>query len=129
MTDAKIRLDKWLWAARFFKTRSLATEAVAGGHVHANGQRAKPSYAVQAGDELRVTKAQQTFVIHVETLSEKRGPAAQAEQLYTETDASRDARQEAAAQRRALRVTTPRPEGRPDKKGRRALRHLKSKQT
>lgn len=129
MSEGKLRLDKWLWAARFFKTRSLATEAVAGGHVHANGQRAKPSYAVQPGDELRITKAQQTFVIQVEELAAKRGPARKAEQLYTETEASRAARLEAAAERRAVRLTTPRPEGRPDKKGRRALRRLKSKQT
>lgn len=129
MTETKLRLDKWLWAARFFKTRSLATEAVTGGHVHANGQRAKPSYAVQPGDELRITKAQQTFVIHVDGLSEKRGPAREAEQLYTETAASRESRLETAAQRRAVRVTTPRPAGRPDKKGRRELRRLKSKQT
>jgi len=129
MSDSKPRIDKWLWAARFFKTRSLATQAVVGGHVHANGQRVKPSYAVSEGDELRITKAQQHFVIHVEGLSEKRGPAREAAQLYVETEASRAAREEAAATRRAERLTTPRPAGRPDKKGRRRLRRLKTGQS
>lgn len=130
MTDAtrdktSVRLDKWLWAARFFKTRSQAATAVKGGHVHLNGRRSKSSASVHVGDRLRITKEPLTFAVEVEALAEKRGPAAQARELYTETQDSVDARAAAAAERRARRAQLPHHTGRPDKRDRRALRRFK----
>ncbi len=122
-SPAKIRLDKWLWAARFFKTRGLATEAINGGHVHLNGVRAKPSRPVCAGDELKVRKAGQEFVITVLQLSDRRGPASVAQGLYEESEASRVARERLNAQRRLERLAAggARPERRPDKRSRRHI--------
>ena len=88
-----IRVDKWLWAARFFKTRSLATEAVLGGHVQVNGERAKPSREVRAGDSLRIRNGLVEWTVTVRGLSAKRGPAAVARELYEETPDSIVARQ------------------------------------
>jgi ribosome-associated heat shock protein Hsp15 len=82
---ASVRLDKWLWAARFFKTRSLATEAVAAGHVQAGGQRAKPGRPVRIGDQLRVVKAGLIWEVEVVALAQRRGPASVAQGLYAET--------------------------------------------
>ncbi len=126
-TDDKqrVRLDKWLWAARFFKTRSQASAAVKGGHVHLNGQRVKASADVRDGDDVHVTKGRVVFEIEVTALSEKRGPAVQAQQLYAETPASVLARERAADERRATRSSMPRPAARPDKKQRRQLRRFK----
>ena len=84
----KLRIDKWLWHARFFKTRALATEAVNGGKVHLNGQRVKPAKAVNVGDELSVQRGNVHFVIIVEALSDKRRPAKEAQRLYRETEDS-----------------------------------------
>ncbi|MGD8378512.1 MAG: S4 domain-containing protein [Gammaproteobacteria bacterium] len=119
-----VRLDKWLWAARFFKTRSLASEAVKGGHVHVNGARAKPARTLQAGDRLRVSKGTVVWTVVVEHLSDRRGPASVAEQLYRETADSRSAREARAEERRTARAGAPRPERRPDKKSRRQIRRF-----
>ncbi len=117
----KVRLDKWLWAARFFKTRSLATEAINGGHVHLNGQRPKPSRTVAPGDELTIRRGQDEYRITVRELSDKRGPAKVAQQLYEESEQSRAERERQAEQRRLQAAAEPRPARRPDKKGRRQI--------
>lgn len=117
-----VRLDKWLWAARFFKTRSLATEAVAGGKAHVNGEHAKPSKALKVGDEVRLRLGPYEHVVIVRALAERRGPAAAAQALYEETTASRETRERLAAQ---LRLAPPpfvyEEKGRPTKKDRRDL--------
>jgi ribosome-associated heat shock protein Hsp15 len=121
----RVRLDKWLWAARFFKTRSLATEAVAGGKVEVNGERAKPAKAVKTGDEIRLRLAPYEHVLIVRQLGERRGPASVAQTLYEETQASREARERLATQ---LKMAPPtfvyEEKGRPTKKDRRDLSRL-----
>jgi ribosome-associated heat shock protein Hsp15 len=117
----KVRLDKWLWAARFFKTRALATEAINGGHVHLNGSRPKPSRTLAVGDELTIKKGQETFAITVLVLADKRGPASIAQQLYEEDEASRLKREQLAEQRRLEAAAQPCQQRRPDKKGRRQI--------
>jgi len=117
----KIRLDKWLWAARFFKKRALATEAIEGGHVHLNGTRVKPARAVQVGDELRVRRGQEEFTVTVLALSTQRGPASVASGLYEENEASRAAREQQAEERRLMRLANPQPARRPDKRSRRQI--------
>lgn len=125
-TPEQTRIDKWLWAARFFKTRSLAAAAVKGGKVDINGHKARqPSATVKAGQCLHVTKGEQAFEVMVEAIAEQRGPVSQAEQLYTETQASQDKRQQQAAERRAANLSMPRPSRRPDKRQRRRLRQFK----
>jgi ribosome-associated heat shock protein Hsp15 len=89
-----VRLDKWLWAARFFKTRSMATQAVAGGKVHLNGARIKPARTVQPGDELRIRRGEQEFFVIVLAVLDKRRPAKEAQLLYEETEESILQRQE-----------------------------------
>jgi ribosome-associated heat shock protein Hsp15 len=123
--DQKTRLDKWLWAARFFKTRSSAADAVAGGKVHVNGARAKPARTIGPGDQLRIRRDNVEFDIVVRAVSERRGPAAQAQLLYEETEASRRQREEMAAQKRLARAFGIVDQGRPDKKGRRELMRIK----
>ena len=123
--NASVRVDKWLWAARFFKTRSLASKAVKGGKVHVNGHRAKASTGVHIDDRLDITKGEVTFEIDVLDLSDKRGSAAIAATLYAETPASLETRQRQAEERRVARASMPRPDIRPDKKQRRALRRFK----
>ena len=118
----RVRLDKWLWAARFFKTRSLATEAVAGGKVEVNGERAKPAKAIKPGDEVRVRLGPFEHTLMVRALSERRGPASVAQALYEETAASRDARERQAAQLKlAPAAFVYEEKGRPTKKDRREL--------
>jgi ribosome-associated heat shock protein Hsp15 len=116
-----LRIDKWLWAARFFKTRSLAAKAVDGGRVRVNGEGAKPSRAIKPGDELAIRVGEMEWVVEVRVLSRQRGPAVQAAQLYAEREDSR-ARREAAT---ALRKVQPHPaagvKGRPTKKDRRLI--------
>ena len=112
-----VRLDKWLWAARFFKTRALASEAIAGGKVHLNGERVRRAHVVDVGDEIRIRNAAFEHIVHVRGLSEKRGPAAEAARMYEETAASRSAREALAAQLRSL----PTPHGRPTKRDRREI--------
>ncbi len=124
MSDiASVRADVWLWAARFFKTRRLAREAIDGGKVELNQAGCKPSRAVKAGDELRITKGEERFEIHVLDVSGKRGPAKVAQMLYEETEASRSAREEHRAMARLSRPV--KPDRRPDKADRRKLRRFK----
>jgi len=122
MTEEKVRVDKWLWAARFFKTRSLASKAVSGGHVHLNGGRVKPSRTVQVGDRLQIRRGQDEFTIDILALSSRRGPATVARTLYEETEDSQIQRDTAREQRRLVRAPASRPEGRPDKRDRRKIR-------
>src|SRR5690242_6128227 len=101
----RVRVDKWLWAARFYKTRSLATEAVDGGKVEVNGERAKPAKAVKPGDEIRLRLGPYEHILIVRGLADRRGPASVAQSLYEETEASRDARQRLAGQLAAAPAT------------------------
>jgi len=116
-----VRIDKWLWAARFFKTRAVASRACDLGRILANGQPAKPAREIRIGDRLQVTNDGGDFHIDVLLLSAVRGPAPVAQTLYRETDASRDARQKAADERRALMNFETLPEGRPSKRDRRQI--------
>jgi ribosome-associated heat shock protein Hsp15 len=120
-----VRVDKWLWAARFFKTRGLAAEAVAGGRVHVNGERVKPAKAVRAGDtvELRIGEVQRTVV--VTAVSDKRGPATVAAMLYDETPDSIAGRERAAAERRLSRPPGADLGARPTKQARRRIEALR----
>lgn len=130
MSDKSVedqRLDKWLWAARFFKTRSVATQAVNGGKVHCNGERTKPGKAVKIGDVLTVRKGVYEFEVVVEQLSRQRLPAPAARQLYTETEAGRQAREKLAEQMRIEKQSNPIPQRRPDKRDRRKLIDVKHK--
>ena len=121
-TSDRVRVDKWLWAARFYKTRSLATEAVAGGKVEVNGERAKPAKTVKPGDEIRLRLGPYEHILIVRDLAERRGPASVAQGLYEETEASRAGRQRLAAQLAAAPATFVYEEkGRPTKKDRRDL--------
>jgi ribosome-associated heat shock protein Hsp15 len=120
-TDDRVRLDKWLFAARLFKTRSLATVAVNGGKVHVNGARAKPSRVARPGDVIAFTRGEQRMEVVVRGLSDKRGPASAARSLYEETAESLGMRQERAALRRSKALVNPAPAKRPDKKSRRQL--------
>ena len=117
-----VRLDKWLWAARFFKTRSMAAEAIDGGKVQVNGDRAKRARQLQPGDEVRVRQGPFEHVVIVRALSARRGSASIAAELYEETAASRTAREALAAQMKAMFGAS---EGRPTKKDRRDLGRLK----
>jgi len=123
-----VRLDKWLWAARFFKTRSLAADAAAGGKVQLNGDRAKPAKPVKVGDELVVRSGPYEWKITVVALSERRGPAALAQELYLETEQSRLAREQRAEQIKAERRTAPDfAKGRPSKRDRRKIIQFRQK--
>lgn len=126
MTDnaASVRLDQWLWAARFFRTRSLAKQAIENGRVDIDGQRAKPSRAVRVGDRLGIVRGDEAFEVDVVALSTVRGSAAVAHGLYGETDASVKRREEARALRAAQRDGFRAPEHRPDKRARRLIRAL-----
>lgn len=114
-----MRLDSWLWVARLVKTRALAVEAVKGGRVQVNGQRAKPSKALQAGDEVELTVGQLRRTVVVRAMAERRGPASEAERLYEETAESIAARERAAAERRLMVAPRPDPGARPTKRERR----------
>lgn len=123
----KIRLDKWLWAARFFKTRALATEAVSGGKVHVNGQRVKPARAIHIDDILNITRGHVEWVVIIKALSEKRGPAEIAQTLYEETEESIFKREENAAMRKYQRAGMKSSEHRPSARNRQKLRKLGGK--
>ena len=123
----KVRLDKWLWAARFFKTRALAAEAVEGGKVQVNGDRPKRARALQLGDEIRVRLGPYEHVVAVRGLSDRRGPAAQAAGLYEETEASRTAREALSVQLKSLHSLFGPEKGRPTKKDRREIERLKGR--
>jgi ribosome-associated heat shock protein Hsp15 len=116
-----VRIDKWLWAARFFKSRALASRACELGRVLAHGQPVKPAREVHVGDHIQVTADSGEFQIEVLELSEVRGPAPVAQNLYRESEASREARQKSAAERRAAREFEILPAGRPDKRDRRRI--------
>jgi ribosome-associated heat shock protein Hsp15 len=120
-----VRIDKWLWAARFFKTRSMAAHACELGRVASNGQPAKPAREVKTGDMLRVKTEGGDFEIEVLGLSEMRGPAAVAQKLYRETDASREARAMLAEARRSAPQFDFEHEGRPSKRDRRVIDRLR----
>ena len=122
-----VRIDKWLWAARFFKTRSLASRACDLGRIQFNQQPAKPSREVRVGDALRITTAGGDFDVEVLGVSEMRGPAPVAQALYRETDASRELRKKVAEERKAMRAFAPAPESRPSKKDRRKIIQFRSR--
>jgi ribosome-associated heat shock protein Hsp15 len=116
-----VRMDKWLWAARFFKTRSLAARACELGRIHSNGQPAKAAREVRMGDMLRVANDGGDFQVEVLGLSDVRGPASVAQTLYRETEASRELRQKVAAERKAMKQFEELPAGRPSKRDRRRI--------
>ncbi|MFN2334969.1 MAG: RNA-binding S4 domain-containing protein [Wenzhouxiangellaceae bacterium] len=120
-----VRIDKWLWAARFFKTRSMAQKAVRGGHIELNDHSCKPARLVSVGDRLRVTRGDLAFEIDVIALSERRGPAVEARTLYAETANSIERRRRLVEQQRLVRQSAP--DGRPDKRGRRRIRSFSGK--
>lgn len=126
MTDSeRLRLDKWLWAARLFKTRAKAKEAITGGKVQADGQRAKPAKEVTVGTLLRIRRSDDEMLLEVVTLSEQRRGATEAAELYRETEASIQARTEAQARRKAAREAIQLPASRPDRRDRRTLERIK----
>jgi ribosome-associated heat shock protein Hsp15 len=131
-TDEKTdnhRLDKWLWHARFYKTRSLATAAINGGKVHLNAERVKPAHRVRIGDHLSLSLQGVVAEFEVLGLPPRRGPAAQAQSHFLETPASAERRAKLREQQRLAQVSRPRPETRPDKRDRRRLMRLQRDQT
>lgn len=116
-----VRMDTWLWAARFFKTRTLSKRACELGRVESNGQAAKPARDVRIGDMLKITNEGGDFQVEVLLVSETRGPASMAQTLYRETEASRELRQKLADERRAIRQFETLPLGRPSKRDRRQI--------
>lgn len=125
ISEQRIRLDKWLWAARFFKTRQLATEAINGGKIHLNGQRAKPGKEIGVGAKLEITREQDAYEVIVEALSAQRRPAKEAVLLYRETPESQAKREAESARRREQRQFQDEPERRPSKKDRRLIHRFK----
>jgi ribosome-associated heat shock protein Hsp15 len=121
----QVRIDKWLWAARFFKTRGAATEAVLGGHVHLDGQRVKPAKDVRVGDRLAIRNGQLEWTVVVAALADKRGPASVARTLYEETPESVEARERHALERRLARPLGADLGARPTKQDRRRLEALR----
>jgi ribosome-associated heat shock protein Hsp15 len=121
---ASVRLDLWLWAARFFKTRALAKHAIETGKIEIGGQRAKPARGVRVGDVLTIARGEETFEVEVSALSDTRGPATVAQGLYIESEASRVRRENGRARRAAERAGYRAPETRPDKRARRLIRAL-----
>jgi ribosome-associated heat shock protein Hsp15 len=126
--DSKVRLDKWLWAARFYKTRSLAADAIEGGKVQVNGDRVKRAKPLQVGDEVRIRQGPFEHQIVVSRLSDRRGPASEAAQLYQEKPASRAAREAMALQLKSLHSAFVPERGRPTKKDRREIRRFKGRE-
>ncbi len=120
-TSQKVRLDKWLWAARFFKTRALARDMVQSGKVHYNGQRSKPGKVVEIGAMVKVPAGWDTKEVEILGVSEKRLGASLAQELYEETPESVAKREENQAARKLQTFHSPKPEGRPDKKQRREI--------
>ncbi|MBX5460779.1 MAG: RNA-binding protein [Steroidobacteraceae bacterium] len=115
------RIDKWLWCTRFFKTRSLAAQAVSGGKVHLNGERVKPAHAVRVGDRISLTLDGMSAEFDVIGLPVRRGPAPEARTHYAETPASAERRAKLREQHRLAEMSRPRPDTRPDKRDRRRL--------
>ena len=125
MTDSPIRLDKWLWAARFFKTRAVAAQAIASGKVEVNDVRAKPAKLLHLGDRLRVRRGPYLYLLTVRVLSERRGPPAQAATLYEEDPEGKAARERLAHQLRIAPPPAYEGKGRPTKRDRRELERLR----
>jgi len=121
----EVRADVWLWAARMYKTRSLAKQAIEGGKVDVNSAGCKPSKALHVGDRVRLTRGEERLELEILALAEQRGPASMAQTLYRETEASRLAREQAREQRRLSGAGLNRPPTRPNKQQRRELRRLK----
>jgi ribosome-associated heat shock protein Hsp15 len=124
----RVRLDKWLWAARFYKTRALAADAIDAGKIEVNGERAKRSRLVQAGDRIRIRIGPYEHLVNVRGVSEKRGSAPIAQKLYEEDPESRKAREAMAAHVRAMNANTGYESGRPTKKDRRDIEKLKRRE-
>jgi ribosome-associated heat shock protein Hsp15 len=122
--SASVRIDLWLWAARFFRTRSLAKQAIEAGRVELDGAVCKPSRTVRVGDDLVIRRNDERFEITVTGLSDQRGPASAARLLYSESDEARARREGEAAERRAARAGYKPPESKPDKRARRLIRAL-----
>ena len=125
----KVRIDKWLWAARFYKTRSLASEAIKGGKVSVNGNRAKPSRELEVGDKLHLRQGFDEKTVIVQALSDKRGPATVAQQLYSETDESMAKREKEKELRQLASAQRPHGEGRPTKRSRRQIHRFTRSQS
>jgi ribosome-associated heat shock protein Hsp15 len=122
-----LRIDRWLWCTRLFKSRSMAAEAVAGGKVHINGRRVKPAHAVRVGDMVTVTRQGFAFECQVLKLPDRRGSAPIAQACYAETDSARAAREKFSEQARLASAFAPRSAERPDKHSRRELRKLRGR--
>jgi ribosome-associated heat shock protein Hsp15 len=123
------RLDKWLWHCRFYKTRSLATAAIAGGKAHLNAERVKPAHRVRIGDRLSLSLEGIVAEFEVLGLPRRRGPAAEAQSHYLETPASAERRMQLRGQQRLAQMSRPRPDARPDKRDRRRLMRLQRDQS
>ncbi|MDX8388727.1 MAG: S4 domain-containing protein [Ghiorsea sp.] len=127
MSDsAQVRIDKWLWAARFYKMRALATEAVKGGHILINGMRCKPSKYINIDDEVQIQKEDEQFAIMITGLAAKRGSATMAQALFQETEESIQRRHKEAEQRKFKTYFAPSPDKRPDKRARRQITKFKN---
>lgn len=124
----QVRIDKWLWAARFFKTRSAASDAVLGGRVHVNGERVKPSKDVRPADTVEVSAGETRWTVVIAALADKRGPASVAATLYEETPESVAAREQRAAERRVARPFGSDLGARPTKRARRQIEQLRRSQ-
>jgi ribosome-associated heat shock protein Hsp15 len=126
--NEKIRVDKWLWAARFFKTRALASDAVNGGKVHLSGQRIKASRSVKINDVFEIHRGFEKMTVVVEVLSQRRGPASVAQTLYRETEESIALREKESEQRKLARMQIPISDHKPNKRERRKLRSFTGKE-
>jgi ribosome-associated heat shock protein Hsp15 len=124
---SSLRVDRWLWCTRLFKSRTLAADAVAGGKVHVNGRRVKPALGVRVGDRVSITRPGFEFECEVVKLPDRRGSAPLAQACYAETDAARAAREKYAEQAKLASAFAPRSPERPDKHGRRELRRLRGR--
>lgn len=124
-SSEEVRLDKWLWAARFYKTRAIAREMIEGGKVHYNGQRSKPGKVVELNAELTLRQGNDERTVVVADISAQRRPASEAQQLYREADSSIEKREKMAQARKMNALTMPHPDRRPDKKERRDLMKFK----
>jgi ribosome-associated heat shock protein Hsp15 len=122
--NSSVRIDKWLWAARFFKTRSQAGQAVQGGKIHLNGARVKPSRMVKAGDQLEIRKSDQIFRVTVKGVNRFRRPAVEARELYEESEESIRDREAQAHLRKLIKAPGSAPAKRPDKRDRRKIREF-----
>lgn len=127
VSEDTVRLDKWLWAARFFKTRALASEAVTGGKVHLAGHRIKPSRKVKINDCYEIRRGYERYQVIVTDISDRRGSASGAQTLYRETEVSIEKRADEAEKRKLAMMQRPQSDSRPDKKQRRKIRQFNAK--